>query len=279
MEIRVMTQEDIPFATDITDREGWGYAQDDFRQILLLDPEGCFVAFDGDRRIGMLTTVNYGKTAWIGNVVTESYRRGEGIGSKIVLHAVEHLKKIGVRNVALYSYLDSISFYKRMGFKESFRVSRFTGPSPDSDGRGANRTTESDLQKIVDFDQGFFPGNRYGLLKLMLMRSPTYFLHVGDEVTLGYIAGFCSPKACEIGPWVCHPDHPDIARDLLEDCLSALESDTTSLGIPNENTTAMRIIEREGFAKDFEVVGMFFETDESGMDLEAIFGVGSLEMG
>lgn len=279
MEIRVMTHEDIPFAADITSREGWGYTQDDFRQILTLEPEGCFVAYDGDRRIGMLTTVDYGETAWIGNVVTETDRRGEGIGSKVVLHAVEYLKKKGVTNMALYSYMDSISFYERMGFKEIFRVTRFTGPAASSDSKGTRRTTESDIQKIADFDHEYFPGNRYGLLKMMLEKSPTYFLHAGDNDILGYVAGFCSPKACEIGPWVCHPDHPDAAEDLLVDCLSALDSDTTSLGIHNENSKAKRIVERRGFTKDFEVAGMLLEADTIDMNSEAIFGIGSLEMG
>lgn len=274
-----MTHEDIPFAMDITDKEGWGYTRDDFKEMMILEPEGCFVAFDRDHRIGMLTTINYGRTAWIGNVVTESNRRGEGIGSEVVLHAVEYLREKGVRNVGLYSYMDSISFYKRIGFKESFRVSRFSGASRTSESRGTKMTAESDLQAIADFDQEYFPGNRRELLRLILGESPTYFLHVGDDEILGYIAGFCSPKACEIGPWVCHPDHPDLAESLLVDCLSALESETTSIGIPNENTTAIRIAEGEGFTKDFEVAAMFFETDESNMDLDAILGIGSLEMG
>ncbi len=279
MEIRVMTPDDILFATDITDREGWGYAQEDFRQLLALEPEGCFVAFDEGRRIGMLTTVNYDKTAWIGNVVTEPDRRGEGVGSKVVMHAVEHLKSKGVENVALYSYMDSISFYKRMGFEECYRVSRFTGPSPDSDKKGTRRTTKGDLRRITDFDQRYFPGSRYGLLDLMLKRSPTYFLHAGDNEILGYIAGFCSPKACEIGPWVCNPDHPGVAESLLVDGLSVLDSDTTSVGIPNENTTGLRIVKEAGFTKDFEVAGMVYETESFDMNLEAVFGVGSLEMG
>ncbi|MCK4442900.1 MAG: GNAT family N-acetyltransferase [Thermoplasmata archaeon] len=97
MEILAMTKGDIPFALDITDREGWGYTHEDFRRMLELEPDGCFVAFDNERRIGMLTTINYGRTAWIGNVVTESNRRGEGIGSRVVLHAVEHLRGRGVQ--------------------------------------------------------------------------------------------------------------------------------------------------------------------------------------
>ncbi len=274
-----MTQRDIPFALDITDGEGWGYTRQDLQNILELEPDGCYVAFDGDERIGMLTTINYGRTAWIGNVVTRSDRRGQGIASRVVLHAVEYLRSREVHNMGLFSYTDSIEFYKRIGFKESFRVSWLSGTLNRIKSMGSTKTGVTDLQAISEFDRRFFPGERNRLLGLMHVTSPDHFYHVRKDDILGYVTGFCSPKACEIGPWVCNPDHPEVAEDLLIDCLSSLDGEETSVGIPNDNEIAMSLARDAGFDKDFEVAAMFFETDENQMNLEAIFGVGSLEMG
>ncbi len=279
MDIRPMTVEDIGFAVDITDREGWGYTERDFENLLGMEPGEGLIAFDGSRRIGMLNTMDYGKTGWIGNVVTESERRGEGIGTSLVLEAVDRLKGKGVKNVGLYSYMESVDFYKRIGFMESFRVSRFLGKVQRSQARNTMRTSVDDLIAVANLDREFFPGDRSPLLQLALDGAPGSFFRAGDDEIVGYVSGFCSPKACEIGPWVCRSSRPDLAEDLLVDCVSSLESDTVGLAVPNKNETSIRIVRRLGLSLDFEVAALFYKTSESNMNLQGLFGVGSLEMG
>jgi len=274
-----MTREDVPFAVDITNREGWGYVDDDFHRMIDLEPDGCIVAFDEDQRVGMLTTINYGRTAWIGNVVVSPTLREEGIGSQLVKYAVENLRDKAVENVGLYSYMDSVSFYKKIGFKESFRVSRMSTKVDTSGTKATRRVMPKDLGEIAAFDSKHFPGNRIQLLMKMYEVSPHLFFQAGEDRVLGYVAGFCSPKACEIGPWVCNPDKPDLAESLLLDCMTALESNETTLAVPSKNEEAMAISRESGFTEDFDVVAMFYENDESEMDIDAIFAVGSLEMG
>jgi ribosomal protein S18 acetylase RimI-like enzyme len=279
LKIREMTHDDIPTAVDITDKEGWGYSEDDFSVMMELAPHGCFVGEIDEERVGMLTTINYGETAWIGNVVIRSDHRRTKLGSELVNHAVSYLKGKAVKTVGLYSYLDSISFYERIGFHQSFRVGRYSGMAVAARYRGSKIQEGKNLMEIVEADKKYFPGDRSNILGISANTHPDLFLWTGNSGVQGYITGFCSTKACEIGPWICDPERPDLAEDLLLDCFNALGEKGTSVAIPLENKKAIKIVEEHGLAKDFEVVAMFYETDESGMNLDGVFGVGSLEMG
>ncbi len=274
-----MTPEDIPFAVGITDKEGWGYVEEDFVKILEMEPKGCFVAHARDEKVGMLTTINYGRTAWIGNVVVKSERRNQNIGSELISHAVDYLRSESVESIGLYSYLDAISFYEAIGFEQSFRVGRFSGPGRKSGGSGMRKFVVGVLPAMVSFDQKYFPGDRTTLLSMFAKNDPDLMFWAGNGEVRGYIAGFCSPKACEIGPWVCDPGSPDLAESLLLDCFSALGDKEKSLAVPMENGTAVEMVNKNGLTKELEVVAMFFESDKSFMDHDGIFGVGSLEMG
>lgn len=274
-----MRTEDIPFAVEITDEEGWGYMEEDFKRLMDLEPEGCFVAFDRNERVGMLTTTSYGDIGWIGNVVVRSDRRQERIGAEIVRHAVGYLKGKPVSTLGLYSYMDSIKFYEGMGFSESFRVARLASVASASKKRGTNFATRKTMPKIEVFDRKYFPGDRSRLLGRMLGDFPDFFFYVEEEDVLGYILGFCSPKACEIGPWVCDPGRPDVAEDLLVDCLTSLENTESAIAVPVENTKAVDIAKGQGFTEEFQVSAMFFESDHHGMNLDAVFGIGALEKG
>lgn len=279
MDIGEMTPEDIPFAVGITDKEGWGYVEEDFVMILEMEPRGCFVAHAQDEKVGMLTTINYGRTAWIGNVVVKSERRNQNIGSELVSHAVDYLRSESVDSIGLYSYLDAISFYEAIGFEQSFRVGRFSGSGRKSAGSGTRKFVMEALPAMVSLDQKYFPGDRTRLLSMIAKNDPGLMFWAGNGEVRGYIAGSCSQKACEIGPWICDPESPDLAESLLLDCLSALGDKEKSLAVPMENGPAVEMVNENGLTKEFEVVAMFFETDKSFMDQDGIFGVGSLEMG
>jgi predicted N-acetyltransferase YhbS len=279
MDIREMTSEDIPFAVEITDREEWGYTDDDFAVMMELAPHGCFVAHSEGKKVGMLTTINYGKTAWMGNVVVKADRRKENVGSELVMHAVDHLKSVSVESIGLYSYLDSISFYERIGFKQSFKVGSYSGHVSGPHHQGTRSFAQEAMPAIVSLDQAYFPGDRTRLLSAIVENDPNLFFWSGDSEVRGYVTGFCSSKACVIGPWVCTPERLNLAEDLILDCFAALGDREKTVAIPLVNKKAVHLVEKHGLTKDFEVVAMFYETDESGMNLDGIFGVGSLEMG
>ena len=76
----IMTESDIAFAIEMTDREKWGYLQEDFRRLIYFEPGGCFVARTHGKNIGMVTTTSYRDYAFLGCLIVREEFRGAGIG-------------------------------------------------------------------------------------------------------------------------------------------------------------------------------------------------------
>lgn len=120
--IKTLHQEDIPFAIRLSNQEKWGISRGDFERLLTLSPRGCFLAYVGDRKLGLATTTSYGReAAWIGNVVVDRAYRGKHIGASLVEHAVGHLQKSGVKRIVLYCFNENVEFYRNLGFVKDVR--------------------------------------------------------------------------------------------------------------------------------------------------------------
>ena len=71
-----MRADDFPFATKLANTMDWNMAMADFEFMSSLEPEGCFVAFQGSERLGIATSISFGNVGWFGNlIVKENARR------------------------------------------------------------------------------------------------------------------------------------------------------------------------------------------------------------
>ncbi|MDH5702305.1 MAG: hypothetical protein OEZ12_06000, partial [Candidatus Bathyarchaeota archaeon] len=62
-----MSFEDLKFAVQITDQMSWNFVEEDFKFMMELEPEGCFVLLYDSERVGIATAVCFGKIGWFGN--------------------------------------------------------------------------------------------------------------------------------------------------------------------------------------------------------------------
>jgi len=99
--------------------------EDYFRQIIESDNSHLFLAFSGDDITGMLTLAVYksptGTKAWIEDVVVNNNYRGQGIGRRIVLHAIDFAKTSGADILMLTSNPARIAankLYQTLGFEQ-----------------------------------------------------------------------------------------------------------------------------------------------------------------
>ncbi|WP_418990691.1 GNAT family N-acetyltransferase [Alistipes sp.] len=83
-----------------------------------------FVAFGGERAVGMLTLAWYdtptGRKAWIEDVVVDASARGCGAGEALVREAVAHAARCGAGRVTLTSSPRreaARALYRKMGFE------------------------------------------------------------------------------------------------------------------------------------------------------------------
>lgn len=89
-QVKKMTTKDFDFAVRLTDTMNWQLTEEDFEFMLRLEPEGCSVLLHNSRRVGILTTISFDKTGWIGNVIVDEDCRKRGAGSLLVKHAMDY---------------------------------------------------------------------------------------------------------------------------------------------------------------------------------------------
>jgi GNAT superfamily N-acetyltransferase len=115
--VEKMKVDDFPFAVQLANTMDWNMALEDFEFMAKLEPKGCFVLFQGSERVGIATSVSFGKVGWFGNLIVKEDHRKKGAGAFLVKHAVDYLKGTGVETIGLYAYLHLIGFYENFGFK------------------------------------------------------------------------------------------------------------------------------------------------------------------
>ncbi len=119
--------------------ETWGYSLEDLERIRSWDAQANRVLLDRGRMVAFLSTFTYGTVGWVGNVITDPARRGSGLGRAILAEGVRYLQHSrGVRQVALYAYGHTRTFYERQGWAAQGPVRVFCGtlrspPTPPKD--------------------------------------------------------------------------------------------------------------------------------------------------
>jgi GNAT superfamily N-acetyltransferase len=260
LQIRTMSNEDFPFAIQITGQMGWNLLEDDFKFMMELEPEGCFMATDNSERIGLATTISYGDIGWFGNLVVNKAYRNKGAGSKLVKHSIEYLLRKHVKTVGLYAYENRIHFYNRLDFKydSDFIVMKGKGfPSPSNS--NAKRAQQSDIAQIVECDESCFGSSRRKLLEPILLDQDNlcYTVTKNDHVS-AYVVAKVYRGMAELGPLVCPAGSNSLAVDLLKTVLDKLNGVEVSLFLPTKEATTINMLEGKGFTREFRVVRMFY---------------------
>src|SRR5881397_491095 len=92
LEIRLLSESDIPAAMKLKEAAGWNQTENDWRCLLGLEPHGCFAATLHDELVGTTTTTTYDdELAWIGMVLVKPERRRLGIATRLLRTALDYL--------------------------------------------------------------------------------------------------------------------------------------------------------------------------------------------
>lgn len=271
---------DVEFAVALTAGEGWGYTPQDFRRLMALEPEGCFVALDGDRPVGITTLTSYGRVAWIGSVIVEQGRRGKGIGQALMEAALAYAERRGVESCRLNAYLHVIPFYDRLGFRPEFENIRFVGSAPGELDPEVERARPALLPALASFDEPYFGANRLRVLEALYHDYGRGFLVLrrGREIR-GYIVAGSSAEGVEVGPWVCRPSDADAPGVLLSSALALAEGRPVALSVPAPNGRALEVVRGHGLQESFHTLRMVRGRPAHGGDPRGYFALGGLEKG
>jgi len=280
--VRRLSKRDITFAIRLTNLERWGYTREDFERLLALEPQGCFVAELGGKRVGITCSTVYGPLAFVGAVIVDPKVRGKGVGDALLRATLDYLDARDVETVRLNAYLNVIPFYDRLGFRGEYENARYVGHLRSSGGAVAvvRPVRASDLPRLAEFDAPLFGVPRAALLARLAQELPQSFVVAEDGGRLrGYIVGNPSDSTCEVGPWVVDPAAAEAAAELLHALLALLGPKEIALSIPKANPRESKLAEELRLHEVFRTLRMYRGKRGYQGIPEGIFAMAGLEKG
>ena len=119
LHLRLMTANDLAFADSLRALAGWNQTRDDWRDLIALEPTGCFVAEWKGAPAGTATTTCYGKqVAWIGMALVHPECRRRGIGKALLNHCIAHLENRRIQCIKLDATPLGKTLYEQLGFRD-----------------------------------------------------------------------------------------------------------------------------------------------------------------
>jgi len=263
--VEIMQERDFPFAVQLTDQMNWGMVEEDFKFMKRLEPEGCFVLFADQERVGVATTVSFGKKGWFGNLIVVEKHQGKGAGSLLVKHSINYLRTKGVKTIGLYAYINKVDFYQRLGFEydSEFTVLRGKGFSSTLSAI-VSEAGKGDVEQIIDCDTACFGASRRKIIEAMLNESN----NVGYKCSRnGRVVGYALARVYDgisyLGPLICAREKGDLAISLLEAVLDRLKDAEVWLCLSRSEEQLFSLLMKNRFVEEFPVARMFLGQDSA----------------
>jgi len=276
--VRPFVGEDIPFALEQIQREGWSSSAEVMSLHLRHDPEGCFVAEVMGARVGMVTTTAFRKSGWVGNLIVTPRARAMGVGTRLMEHAVRHLASRGHSTLRLEADPMGVNIYCRIGFVDELPSPRFALEEPPAATRSmAVLLDPGDLAAVASFDAPRFGDARGELLRGFLSLS-TVALRVPARGRLaGYLMVQPFPGGTRLGPWVADSD--GAAAELLRGAAAHLGRPLTVVALPGVNRAGIALLTACGFIPTPSSLRMVRGPRVAGGRAECVYGLASGAVG
>ena len=242
--VRVMREDDLPYADKLRAVAGWNQMPADWLRILRYQPDGCFVATIGGAIVGTATTTSYPHDvpssepvplAWIGMMLVHQDHRRKGIASALMQRAVEYLNATGVECIKLDATPVGEPVYARLGFQQEWRFNRWQKPSDDSP---ATVHPSSPATLSGELDLAAFGVARGHWLKMLAEDSAVIVRDRGfGMLRSGRVATYLGPITA---------DGPDTAAGIVDTLLNNVHGPVV-WDIPSPNTAGEELARARGF--------------------------------
>jgi ribosomal protein S18 acetylase RimI-like enzyme len=225
----------LPFLS-MAKEEGWICHRWEFDFLLENFARGCLVKRDGKSALGYITSVRYGRSGWIGNLLVQQEFRRRGIGRELMQAAISALHQSGVETVWLTASEQGVGLYRRLGFVPIDHICRWSG---EGAGKSLLQPREPDFELAQAVDREGWGERRDPLLVATCSRGSFF------SSSAGFIC--CQPweDGTQIGPWGCLVEAQ--APQLLDQALSDVKG-RVFLDVPASNLAATALLKQRGFA-------------------------------
>ena len=267
-----MSESDIPFAVKFSSQEDWGTPASDFRRILHLNPYGSFIAREDNSRVGMITSITYGRDlAWIGNVIVDRRYRGRHIGRSLMQYAVEHLKRLHVKHIGLYCFENNVEFYKKLGFVGRTKFVRLRRAREYIKVIEHETRQRPSLSALLYMDRKSFGADRSKLIRSWITaRSGTYFGFTNHEKSAFLIVKRYS-NMFDFGPGAAFNVSKEDLTELLVESVGYACRKPIEVSCLGRNRGMLKLLVENGFRQINRGFRMYLNHDlELGDDRSAV---------
>ncbi|HOX02057.1 MAG TPA: GNAT family N-acetyltransferase [Candidatus Paceibacterota bacterium] len=283
LRVRALTRADLAFADRVRELAGWNQTRADWERFLATEPDGCFLAEWNGQPAGTATTTVYGSAlAWIGMVLVHPDARRRGIGSALLRHCMDCLRKRGVRSVKLDATPLGRPLYQSLGFEDEWPLARWAGASPPptpsrSDPR-LRPWDPKDTPSVQRLDEAAFGISRQRILHLMLPQTQAAWIFESEP---GRISGYgmlrAGSRAFYLGPVAAESAEAGIG--LAERLLAGCPGQPVYWDIPEANEPAIAWAGRIGLAVQRPLMRMFAGVNLAPGDPRRQFALAGPEIG
>ena len=179
--------------------------------------DSAFVLRNVDRApVGFVTVCRHLRSAWIGNLIIDPARRGEGCGRRLFEHAVGMLAARGVATLWLTASTDGRRLYATCGFREAGHVERWVWQGAPPVPTQVEVAANGDLRALTRADAAAWGDSRVGLLTLLARGGR--IVSSGSSIALLQPANDLNV----LGPWLTADCCPRANRSVLSMVLEML---------------------------------------------------------
>ena len=254
--IRLLFESDIPAAMQLKEAAGWNQTEEDWRRLLMLDPNGCFAAVKDGRLVGTTTTTTYGNDlAWIGMVLVDPQEQRQGIATKLMNVALDYLNG-KVATVKLDATAQGKPVYEKFGFQVESLVERWSGTTKARDAETPKALGHDAVRDLLALDRVAFNADRSKLIEKLTRDAcvPPVLLRAADGTLSGYALARRGTNADYVGPVVAKaPQHID---SLLDQVLSQLPGRRVYIDFSTECGASTSVLSDRGFVKERDLIRM-----------------------
>jgi ribosomal protein S18 acetylase RimI-like enzyme len=243
--IRRMTLVDLPLGLRLSQQAGWNQTEADWRRLLDMEPQGCFVGELDAVSVGTTTTCIFGSVAWVAMVLVDVNARRKGVATALLEHVLDFLEGRAVRSVRLDATAAGQRVYEKIGFEPQYALTRYEGRPANARTPGqVTPATAEVLAKIVELDFRVTGTYREKMLARLFEEAPeaTHVVHEGGELR-GFVACRRGANATQIGPCLAEPA---AGRVLLEHAMSRYAGRSVFIDVPRDNAPAVETVEAAG---------------------------------
>lgn len=273
MEICPLRRGDIPSALSLSIGVGWNHLATDWKRLLELAPNRCFVGCVGDEVIATATAVGFDdRVGWIGMMIVDQDHHGKRFGTKMFHHGLRAAQTDGLV-IGLDATEQGVPLYRKEGFVESSTITRWFGNPTGSD--STVRPFECLLDSVRHFDETVTGVDRSRLLARLLEESTTVGLlrQPGNEAE-GYAILRPGREHWQLGPVVAKD-----SRTVASLLAGTAERIDGSVVLDALRPDAGNVVWVNGFDVQYRLTRMTFGEPSELLSGDHVFAAAGLELG